>query len=163
MRDALCYSRKQLLTPWLVRAPISFSISGQCWGHSLFIISTVMRDRASLIWLSSSRIERVPWWDAKEISDVYDREAKAKLHKSVLPLTFDNSCMAHSFSWTFSCCGMLFHLNLQEKKSPYKICSSNMSDFFKLIIITSYSLDDVLQDLQTKVSHHSWLGFVSQL
>lgn len=51
----------KLLTPSLVRASISFSISGQCWGHSLFIISTVIRDRASLIWLSSSRIERVPW------------------------------------------------------------------------------------------------------
>ncbi len=51
----------ELLTPWLVRASISFSISGQCWGHSLFIISTVIRDRTSLMWLSSSKMEWVPW------------------------------------------------------------------------------------------------------
>lgn len=50
------------LTPWLVKASISVSISGQCWGHSLFIISTMILDRTSLTWLSSSRIEWVPWW-----------------------------------------------------------------------------------------------------
>ena len=54
------------LTPRLVRASISFSMSGQCWGHSLLIISTVMRERTSLMWLSSSRIERVPWQHPKQ-------------------------------------------------------------------------------------------------
>lgn len=68
------FAQYKLLTPWLVRASISFSISGQCWGHSLFIISTMIRDRTSLMWLSSSRIERVPWEDPNrhQIS-VYDR------------------------------------------------------------------------------------------
>lgn len=56
----------RVLTPWLVRVSISFSISGQCWGHSLFIISTTIRDRASLMWLSSSKIEWVPWKETIE-------------------------------------------------------------------------------------------------
>lgn len=40
-----------------------------------------------------------------------------------------------------------------------------MSDVFKEggIKKCPHSLDDVLQDLQTKVSHNSWLRFVSQL
>lgn len=54
---------RKWLTPWPVRASISVSISGQCWGHSLFIISTMILDRTSLMWLSSSRIEWVPWWE----------------------------------------------------------------------------------------------------
>ena len=77
-------------------------------------------------------------------------------------LTFDKSCMAHSFSWTFSCCCMLFHRNLHEKQSFCQICI-----FWHLIIYCtinvideSHSLDDMLQNLQTKVSHYSWLGFV---
>lgn len=71
------FQRRKLLTPWPVRASISFSISGQCWGHSLFIISTVIRDKTSLMWLSSSRIERVPWWEQNWYQyTVYDYRRK---------------------------------------------------------------------------------------
>lgn len=47
-------------TPSLERASSSFNMSGQCWGHSRLIISTTMRERTSLMWLSSSKIFWVP-------------------------------------------------------------------------------------------------------
>lgn len=71
--------------------------------------------------------------------------------------------MAHSFKWTFSPCCMSFHLNLQQTKLiSSNVASINMQSFHlrDLWGITFDSLDYVLEDLQTKVSHNSWLSFV---
>lgn len=43
-----------------------------------------------------------------------------------ITLTFDNSCMAHSFSCTFSCCCMLFHLNLRGNQALSQIHASSI-------------------------------------
>lgn len=73
--------------------------------------------------------------------------------------------MAHPFKWTFSCCCMSFHRNLRWKKRQLQTQSFRFkSSLFKIKLKFQFFnlLDDVLQDLQTKVSYNSWLGFVSQ-
>lgn len=106
---------ERLLTPWLVRVSISFSMCGHCCGHSRFIISTVIRDSASLMWLSSSRIEWVPWKKSAGRCKMPIHSFDEKHVFSAFTHTFDSSCMAQSLSWTFSWGCMLFHRNLQEK------------------------------------------------
>lgn len=167
MKTDLFFAQYKLLTPWLVRASISFSISGQCWGHSLFIISTMIRDRTSLMWLSSSRIERVPWEDQNrhQIS-VYDcfiwiiRQMFYAVNSLLLSHLHLTTVAWHTpstgLSLAAACCSIG---TCKKSKLSFKYATFNFS-YTWFVIVMFHSLDDVLQDLQTKVSHHSWLGFV---
>lgn len=167
MKTDLFFAQYKLLTPWLVRASISFSISGQCWGHSLFIISTMIRDRTSLMWLSSSRIERVPWEDQNrhQIS-VYDCFIWIIRQMFTLLTAYCyHTCIWQQLHGTLLQLDFLLLLHVVPSEPArkanffFKYATFNFS-YTWFVIVMFHSLDDVLQDLQTKVSHHSWLGFV---
>lgn len=63
-------------TPCLERMSNSISMSGQCCGHSRLIISTTIRDRASLIWFSSSKMFNVPWKRTRDIKRYARRDSR---------------------------------------------------------------------------------------
>lgn len=135
---------------WPMLRPFSFYHFHNYSWQGIFDVALLVQDRMSTLKRDNRR---------HQSSTTVNCEVK---RLSQITLTFDNSCMAHSFRWTFSCCCMSFHLNLQGDIS-FLSNMDPLSCFFPITftLVTFYLLDDMLQDLQTKVSHYCWLGFVS--
>lgn len=135
---------------WPMLRPFSFYHFHNYSWQGIFDVALLVQDRMSTLKRDNRR---------HQSSTTVNCEVK---RLSQITLTFDNSCMAHSFRWTFSCCCMSFHLNLQGDIS-FLSNMDPLSCFFPITftLVTFNLLDDMLQDLQTKVSHYCWLGFVS--
>lgn len=73
----------------------------------IFDVALLLQDRMSTLMRVETGITRVSY----KISD-------NSIFVTVT-LTFDNSCMAQSFKWTFSCWGMSFHRNLEETNQHF--------------------------------------------
>lgn len=150
---------KLFLTPIAVSASISFSMSGQCCGHSLLIISTTMRDRASLIWHSSSKIGCTPWnrktRHIEEISQTTHQDWTETRRWRSRVITTPLCSSSTGLSPAVACYST-------ETCEPAARKNSFKSMFSMICTKGFHLLDHMFQDLQAKVSDHCSLRSLRQ-